>query len=537
MLTVSPRRVAAALVASAFAIPVQAQWPIDPAQNLLIANKINEQTQSKIKPLAGGGSYISWFDNAAGGYDVYLQRLDADGVAQWPANGVLIADRSFSSTQDYGLDVDGDGNAVLAFRDDRFGGVHITVNIITPDGTLAWGSNGVQATLNGSSPNSPRVAALSDGSYVVGWSEGNATKLQRLDSKGQPQWIAGGIALTPSNGMGSYSLSDIQSSDNGSAIILIVRPVTTFTSNKHLYSQKFDAAGNALWNSGSPRIIYDSGSVQNGYFPTFISDGAGGAAYGWYENSNPRNCYVQRVNAAGDEVFPHGGVAVATSVVIRLSPAFAYNAATGDIFMFYIETNAAQSMWSINSQKFNSAGARQWSDAGKLLVPLSGNQPSFLQSVIAGDGAMAFCFDRSGNAQVIGTRLDGAGNFVWPGNVIPVCSVLSGKSRLAATLDSQGSALLSWGDGRNITINNPGNDIYAQNVNQDGTLGPISTGKPGDINGDDIVDVDDLLAVINAWGECKKGKDCIADISPPVPPVGDGVVDVDDLLLVINNWS
>lgn len=54
---------------------------------------------------------------------------------------------------------------------------------------------------------------------------------------------------------------------------------------------------------------------------------------------------------------------------------------------------------------------------------------------------------------------------------------------------------------------------------------------PGDVNGDGSVNVDDLLAVIAAWGNC-----------PPTPPCpgdadGDGDVDVDDLLLVINNWS
>jgi probable HAF family extracellular repeat protein len=55
---------------------------------------------------------------------------------------------------------------------------------------------------------------------------------------------------------------------------------------------------------------------------------------------------------------------------------------------------------------------------------------------------------------------------------------------------------------------------------------------PGDINSDGIVDVDDLLAVINAWGPC--------DSPPAACPedvVADGVVNVDDLLFVIENWG
>ena len=56
---------------------------------------------------------------------------------------------------------------------------------------------------------------------------------------------------------------------------------------------------------------------------------------------------------------------------------------------------------------------------------------------------------------------------------------------------------------------------------------------PGDGNGDGVVDTDDLLLVINGWGECPppKGEDCPGDLNVS------GAVDVDDLLIVINNWT
>jgi len=49
-----------------------------------------------------------------------------------------------------------------------------------------------------------------------------------------------------------------------------------------------------------------------------------------------------------------------------------------------------------------------------------------------------------------------------------------------------------------------------------------------------IVNVDDLLAVINAWGSCANPKNCPADISPTG---GNDVVNVDDLLALINAWG
>ena len=63
-------------------------------------------------------------------------------------------------------------------------------------------------------------------------------------------------------------------------------------------------------------------------------------------------------------------------------------------------------------------------------------------------------------------------------------------------------------------------------------------------NTNGTVNIDDLLAVINAWGDCPERPNgaatgprppCPADISPPV--CGDSVVNIDDLLAVINHWG
>ena len=50
-----------------------------------------------------------------------------------------------------------------------------------------------------------------------------------------------------------------------------------------------------------------------------------------------------------------------------------------------------------------------------------------------------------------------------------------------------------------------------------------------DLTGNGTVEVDDLLGIINSWGNC--AAPCPADIN------GNGVVDVDDLLAVLNDWT
>ena len=58
-------------------------------------------------------------------------------------------------------------------------------------------------------------------------------------------------------------------------------------------------------------------------------------------------------------------------------------------------------------------------------------------------------------------------------------------------------------------------------------------GEPceGDINGDGIVNVQDLLEVVFNFGECPEDEPCPADLN------GDGVVGPADLALLLGNWS
>ena len=63
-------------------------------------------------------------------------------------------------------------------------------------------------------------------------------------------------------------------------------------------------------------------------------------------------------------------------------------------------------------------------------------------------------------------------------------------------------------------------------------LCPADIAPAGAPNG--TVNVDDLLAVINAWGVCANPSNCPADIAPAG---GNDVVNVDDLLAVINAWG
>jgi hypothetical protein len=53
---------------------------------------------------------------------------------------------------------------------------------------------------------------------------------------------------------------------------------------------------------------------------------------------------------------------------------------------------------------------------------------------------------------------------------------------------------------------------------------------PGDLNGDGVVDVFDLLILLGQWGPCG-AEECTGDLD------GNGAVDVFDLLILLGNWG
>ena len=84
-------------------------------------------------------------------------------------------------------------------------------------------------------------------------------------------------------------------------------------------------------------------------------------------------------------------------------------------------------------------------------------------------------------------------------------------------------------------------DVALADLNLDGALDVVVAGSPGsvyvllnrtcrgDLDGDLVVGVPDLLLLLAQWGPCPPN--CFGDIN------GDGSVNVPDLLLLLANWG
>lgn len=464
------RFVVAASLLTALPAAVHAQWSSDPANNLVISDRDNEQVQPKIVPTADGGFYISWFDNADGGYDVYLQRIDAGGHEQWAHDGVLVANRDMSSTQDYGLDIDADGNALLAFGyNDGGGTMQVLAQKVAPDGTLLWGDPGIFVSADPGGANAPKVTATGDGNVAVGWTSGDgAVVVQKLDGDGNPLWGAG-VSISSST---AWALSDLHADADGNVLASWV--VLQFTAPHAMYAQKLAAIdGGPLWGT-DPVTVYDAtdGALQFGNFPTFIPDGAGGAVFVWYTVGSVGEVRAQHVTSDGTQAFAQNGALASTDESQNhFEPDGAYDPASGDIYALWRETDLlTQGQIGVYAQRFDPTGARQWGDGGLVLVPLSTVDATQMVALpVAGGGLLAaWSSDDFPNPTPLhAARLDTGGNYVWTPEIVDFSTEPNDTARLAGAVSTDGYFAYAW----TASAASFAGDIHAQNINPDGTLG------------------------------------------------------------------
>ncbi len=480
-LRLQPYFVAALFVlALTFTTAAWAQWSSDPNQNLALSDIPNaDQVQPKVVPLADNGFFVSWFnanpnDPPPIGYDTYLQRLDANGYEQWMHDGIQIAKLTNSSTEDYGLDIDSQGNALLAFLDTRENdNQQVTVTKVSPSGQQLWGPNGVQVTAGAPNAHQPKVAGTTDGGVVVAWTaygpKYSFIVLQKFDANGKPQWASNtlvnlGIIFSENNA--DYMVSDLHASDSGSVIVSFSRD-TGFRSNRYLYANKISAAGKLLWGASHVHV-WDGGSLQLGNYPSFIPDGNGGAVFAWYSSSPSLEVHVQHLNASGVELFPHNGAVPSTNAsLIRVSPSASYDPSTSEVFVSYEEEDSLQSVSGVSAQKFDASGNRQWGDTGLVIVPLQGNDAEiFERTVQIGDGIFVFWVDQQVTqvGTLDGVKLNNNGSTACA--QFPVSSVLAEKSRPWTAQAANDNTVIAFEDFRDGNSN-----LYIQNVNPDCTLG------------------------------------------------------------------
>lgn len=473
--------VLAALTLASMAPPAHA-WSRDPSTNDPVAVAANEQSYPRIVADGAGNYYVTWHDARSGNFDVYLQKYDRNGAAQWTVDGIAIY--THAATQTYPQMVsDGAGGVIVAWTDLRNGTYDIYAQRVNASGTPQWGVGGVAVCT--AYNNQWHLEGESDGlgGMLLTWTDwrnglNSDVYVQRLDGAGNRLWTADGVAIaTTAN---TEELPQVVGDGAGGAYVAWHGSLTTGI-------QHVDAAGALQWGAGGHSLYYDPGVP---YMPRVTTDGAGGVIVAWMVGSNIteyEGVRAQRFNAAGDPQWTAGGKRLTYYLSASILLTYTYvdicsDGAGGAFVVWSDERNPNTNDGDVYAQKVDAAGNTKWANNGLAVCTATGDQEGYDHPIVPdGKGGAILAWDDARdyyNPKVYAQRIDASGVPLWGYDGMPVSSAQNTQAHPSMVADGRGGAVVVWDDTRT-----GGLDVRAQRLDFFGQYGDPAPG---------IVSVNDL---------------------------------------------
>ncbi|MFN6039113.1 MAG: hypothetical protein ACK452_11650, partial [Bacteroidota bacterium] len=119
------------------------------------------------------GSIFTWKDMRNGQYDIYAQKLNANGVALWTNNGLVISNASGDQLNP-NITGDNTGGAVIVWQDMRTGTYDVMTQRISKNGVILWANNGVPVGVATGNQTSPKNVSDGSGGSIFAWEDSRA---------------------------------------------------------------------------------------------------------------------------------------------------------------------------------------------------------------------------------------------------------------------------------------------------------------------------------------------------------------------------
>lgn len=450
-----------ALLAS---ISTSAQWTNDVSVNTTVRAVTSGEAVVPLTTAGPDGStYVSWFDNESGEYQLRMQRLDADGYRLWPDTGLVVsAYPQNSAVFRYDLQGDANGNAIVAFQDERTGSLDIVAYKIGPDGSFLWGPDGVELPTPGTTGLSPVVAALVNGNSAVAWSTNDSPgrlAIQLLGPTGS-LLLATPIEIAANTAVGRPKL--IASDDGGFIVQYVVSNGGFGLPPGTMYAMRYDAAGNTVWTNA---VQVSSKTIPFFFFPEPVPDGHGGF-YVAFNTGNPdlpayTDVFTQRVRANGT-LWSTDGTRLDSSALIQKFSVGKGVALVDDddgLMVPIMITDGAQGQRGVAVQGLDTAGNRLLGNLAVTVVPMGSTPVEPWDISATDDGAViAHVSGVFGQVHIAATRVGLDGTTLWTPAQRDISTVNSNKDDVQLTAMDDGQVVVFWQDDRNPS------GIYAQNI-------------------------------------------------------------------------
>ncbi|MFX1346080.1 MAG: hypothetical protein ACFFBC_13700 [Promethearchaeota archaeon] len=377
-----------------------AQWTID---GVAVCSEIADQGSPRVCSDQAGGAIIVWMDwSPYPEYDLYAQRIDSTGNILWDPSGVVICN---ATDVQWNLDMcsDGLGGAIIVWQDYRSAvtDADIYAQRINQNGETLWNDNGTKVCDATDDQRFPKLTVTFTGRIYFTWAD---SRLGASDINiYSQQFNLNGTAIWPNNG---YIVCNVAGEQNFPGIISSGSGIiVTWTDLRDdplgdIYAQRLDYSGVLEWGLGLGIPICNANDSQ--YNAQICSDMASGAIIVWTDKrTNSQNdIYAQRINWTGDALWTPNGTAVCTAINDQSGAMIISDGASGAMIVW--SDNRNPSYWLLYGQRILANGTNIWTDG--LAVDSSIGCDQFSQRLVLTEPGIAIVTwddDRSGGKRDI----------------------------------------------------------------------------------------------------------------------------------------
>ena len=443
---------------------LKAQWVNNPTSNTFIANCASGAGEVLVSTdPATGDTYVQWLYGADNGWSQWIQRVDAEGVPQWDANGIHITTPNLATwSPGYALAALTDGSVVSMNRNAN---AHHYVVKINADGSTPWGTDGLML-FNGEGGGRSELLAGDDGGFWALGTDMDSTFLQYVNADGtlrnsvtikDPAKKCTNCLLLPSN--------------DGVFVIYAKQTIQGYTSYvKEIYLAGYNKDGE---QTIPETLLLGQQTVGMSYIHYGISDGMGGGyVYQWHNAiGGAYNIYVTHFNANGaPTILDLNGIPVhSTDPNHYYTNGYAtVDPVSTDLIIAYRQTDSdSQTQDKVLMNRFTASGEKPWGD-GLAVTNFIGDYAGIKVNAFEYGDGFAVIYSNGNNAiQAVG--YDMTGSPLWNTTMSS-----NGYEKSISENSSgfhQGQNIIAW-------VNSTNGGVYGQNIGWDGTMGEVTPPEP-----------------------------------------------------------
>jgi hypothetical protein len=273
------------------------------ANGVNVCNQAAAQLGPKLINDGSGGAFITWYDNRAGNFDIYTQRISSGGAPMYTINGVATCTMA---TDQLKPDIcsDGAGGVIIAWYDYRSTtDYNIYAQRQGPALVTVWTVDGVVMNNNVAyNQYDPKIVSDGMGGAIISWTD-NRTGIapgtadiytQRVNSTGAVQWTATGVIICTASG--DQIKSQLVSDGNNGAYIAWEDHRNA--GNSDIYAQRIASNAAITWSANGFGICT---FANDQIIPGIVSNGNNGALVVWqdYRSGNNFDIYMNGFNTGG----------------------------------------------------------------------------------------------------------------------------------------------------------------------------------------------------------------------------------------------